>query len=221
MTVCAVIPAYNEASRIGAVVAGVQPYVSHIIVVDDGSVDGTADEAQRAGAAVSRLPVNRGKGLALRRGIELALLGPWSHVLLMDGDGQHLPADVPRLLAAAPDVDLVVGERQFDRAGTPRARYYSNRIGSWALSWFIGSKVRDTQSGFRVVRSTCLGALRLSARGYEIETEMLIRLAQHGATIATVPVSAVYGASASKLRPVRDTTRTCLLAVKYRYLSRA
>jgi hypothetical protein len=143
-------------------------------------------------------------------------------VLLLDGDGQHLASDVPALVAAgrATGADLVVGERVFDRRAMPRSRYYSNVIGSWALSKFIGTELRDTQSGFRLVRADALRRVRLTARGYEIETEMLIRLARARARIVRVPVRAVYGSAPSKLRPVRDTTRTCLLALKYRYLNR-
>jgi hypothetical protein len=123
--------------------------------------------------------------------------------------------------AAANGAGLVVGERQFARERMPRSRYYANVVGSRALSWFIGTEVRDTQSGFRIVRADWLRGLPLTATGYEIETEMLIRLARRGATIARIPVAAVYTDAPSKLRPLRDTTRTCFLAVKYRFLSRA
>jgi hypothetical protein len=129
---------------------------------------------------------------------------------------------VPALVAAGaePDVDLVIGERTFSREAMPAARYYSNVVGSWALSKFIGVPVADTQSGFRLVRCAALRGIELTARGYEVETELLIRLMRRRARLRRVPVQAVYGVGPSKLRPVRDTTRTCLLAVKYRFLSR-
>jgi glycosyltransferase involved in cell wall biosynthesis len=222
MKVWAVIPALNESASIAGVVSGVRVHVAHVLVVDDGSRDDTAARAREAGAEVLSHQVNRGKGSALRTGIARALASPCTHVLLLDGDGQHLTADVPSLLAAAQNgADLVVGERMFDRATMPRPRYYSNVIGSWILSRFIGTVVRDTQSGFRLVRADALRRIHLSASGYEIETEMLIRLAQTGVRIAGVPVHAVYGTAPSRLRPLRDTTRTCFLAVKYRYLTRA
>jgi glycosyltransferase involved in cell wall biosynthesis len=223
MRVAAVIPSWNESGRIGTVVAGVRPLVDEVIVVDDGSEDGTSREAAQAGAVVLRHERNRGKGWAVRTGLAHVLVGEFTHVLLLDGDGQHRPADVPRLLAAGEDdrVDLVVGARALRKDVMPRARYYSNLLGSWALSRFVGTPVRDTQSGFRLVRCDRLRGLRLSARGYEIETEMLIRLRQRGARVVSVPIETVYGAGPSKLRPVRDTTRTCLLAVRYRFLSGA
>jgi glycosyltransferase involved in cell wall biosynthesis len=222
MRVAALIPAYEEAAHIAAVVAGVRPHVDAVIVVDDGSQDETASRAREAGAEVLRHEANRGKGHAVRTGLAHVLARPFTHVLLMDGDLQHRPADVPKLLAAARarGLELVVGARGFDRAKMPAARYYSNVIGSRALSAFVGAPVRDTQSGFRLVASDRLRGLRLTATGYEIETEMLIRLAQLGARIGDVEVTLAYEGAKSKLRPVRDTTRTCFLAVYYRFLSR-
>lgn len=221
MNVCALIPAFGEAATIAEVVTGVRPHVQAVIVVDDGSTDDTGARAEAAGAEVLRHPQNRGKGNAVRTGLAHVLLQPFTHVLLMDGDGQHRPADVPKLMAAARETgaDLVVGERVFDKAQMPRSRYYSNTIGSRALSSFIGSSIKDSQSGFRLIRCDALRGITLTATGYEIETEMLIKLARRGIRMASVPVTLSYGAR-SKLRPIRDTTRTCFLAVYYRFLSR-
>jgi glycosyltransferase involved in cell wall biosynthesis len=222
MRVAALVPAYDEGDRIAAVVTGVRPHVDAVIVVDDGSRDETAARAAAAGADVLRHGANRGKGHAVRTGLAHVLARPFTHVLLMDGDLQHRPDDVPKLLAAARErgLELVVGARGFDRAKMPASRYYSNVVGSRALSAFVGAPVRDTQSGFRLVACDRLRGLRLTATGYEIETEMLIRLAQLGARIGDVEVTLAYEGARSKLRPVRDTTRTCFLAVYYRFLSR-
>ncbi|MFN8058752.1 MAG: glycosyltransferase family 2 protein [Vicinamibacterales bacterium] len=222
MTVTALIPAFNEASTIGAVVGGVLPLVSDVVVVDDGSTDMTGRAAAEAGARVLTQPSNLGKGLAVRRGLDDVLARPTvTHVLLLDGDMQHRPADVPALLAEAArtGADLVVGERRFDRSAMPRSRYYSNTIGSAILSRFIGTDVGDTQSGFRLVRAAALRGVPLTARGYEIETEMLIKLARRGASIARVTVESTYEGVKSSIRPVRDTTRTCFLAVHYRFFA--
>jgi len=202
-------------------VTGVRPYVQAVVVVDDGSADDTAARAEAAGARVIRHAENRGKGHAVRSGLAQILSLDFSHVLLMDGDGQHRPEDVPKMLEAArtSEADLVVGARVFDKAQMPRSRYYSNTIGSRALSSFIGSPIDDSQSGFRLIRCEVLRGLTLTATGYEIETEMLIKLARKGVRMTSVPVTLSYGAK-SKLRPVRDTTRTCFLAVYYRFLSR-
>jgi glycosyltransferase involved in cell wall biosynthesis len=222
-SVCVIVPAFNEAGTIADVVRGARAcqYVDDVVVVDDGSTDETVARAAQAGAHVLRHEQNRGKGHAVRTGLAFALDRPFTHVLLMDGDMQHRPADVPAMIEAARtrDVDLVVGERVFDKSQMPTSRYYSNVIGSRALSGFIGSEVRDSQSGFRLIRSDVLRGMPLSSTGYEIETEMLIKLARRRAKMTSVPVQLSYGAK-SKLRPVRDTTRTCFLAVYYRFLSR-
>ena len=101
----------------------------------------------------------------------------------------------------------------------PTARFYSNRIGSRILSAFIGTDVADSQSGFRLVRSDCLRSVRLTATGYELETEMLIKLTRSGVSLCRVSIEARYLGANSKLRSFRDTFRTCMLAVWYRYLA--
>ncbi len=218
----AVIPAFDEAASIASVVQGVRGSVAQVIVVDDGSTDGTAEKARAAGAEVLVHAGNRGKGHAVRTGIARVLAGDFTHVVLLDGDMQHVPEEAAALVAAAAGTgaDVVVGERRFERARMPASRYHANRIGSRVLSWFVGVPVRDTQCGFRVFRVDALRPLRLRASGYEIETEMLVKVRRRGGRVASVPVTAVYGGQRSKLRPVRDTTRTCFLAVYYRFLER-
>ncbi|HEY8550837.1 MAG TPA: glycosyltransferase family 2 protein [Vicinamibacterales bacterium] len=220
--IAALIPAFNEAGRIARVVEGVRPHVDTVLVVDDGSEDGTGAAAEAAGAEVVRHDANRGKGHAVRTGLEALLPRAFTHVLFMDGDLQHRPEDVPGLVAeaAASNADVVVGARVFDRARMPRSRYYSNVIGSRALAGFTGVPVSDSQSGFRLIRTDVLRRIRLTSTKYEIETEMLIRLAKLGVSIREVPVTLAYEGARSKLRPIRDTTRTCFLAVYYRYLCR-
>jgi glycosyltransferase involved in cell wall biosynthesis len=220
--VVAVVAAFNEASHIAAVIEGTRPHVAAVVVVDDGSIDGTAAAAAAAGAEVIRHPANRGKGVAVRTGLTGVRGRGYTHVLLLDGDLQHRPDDVPALVAeaAVTGADVVVGARTFDKAQMPRSRYYSNVIGSWALGGLIGVSIRDTQSGFRLIRLAALEGIALTATGYEIETEMLIRLARRGARVREVAVALAYDGAPSKLRPIRDTTRTCFLALYYRYLCR-
>ncbi len=221
MKVCALIAAFNEEPSVGAVVDRVRRFVPNVVVVDDGSTDRTAACAAAAGAIVMTRPGNRGKGAAVRAGLEHVLAGEYSHVLLLDADFQHDPADIPRLLHAGENgCDLVLAERTFVKGSMPTARFYSNRIGSWILSRFIGTDVADTQCGFRLVRTESLRAVRLTATGYEFETEMLIKLVRQGAVLGHVDIAARYGGANSKLRSIRDTFRTCMMAVRYRYLSR-
>jgi glycosyltransferase involved in cell wall biosynthesis len=219
MKVCALIPAYNEARHIVVVARGAALHVAEVVVIDDGSTDGTYELAAAAGATCLRLPRNRGKAAALRAGLDYAQARDFSHVITLDGDGQHLPEDIPALLNAAA-ADLVIGTRSFDRAGMPRSRYFSNTIGSKVASWLVGCQIRDSQSGFRLIRLDGLGGVRLRSRRYEFEMELLIKLARGGRTIGHAPVRAVYhdGQSRSKMHPVRDTVRICLWSMAFRYL---
>ena len=219
----AIVPALNEAGTIAQVVTGLRNRITRVVVVDDGSSDRTADLARTAGAMVIAHPEPKGKGQAVRTGLAHVLAQPDVElVVILDGDMQHLPEEAGHLIdtAVATGADLVVGERQFDRATMPVSRYYANRYGSAALSSFTGVPLQDTQCGYRLFRADILRRLRLRATGYDIETEMLVKVSRLGGRIVSVPVSAVYGSGRSKLRPVRDTTRTCFRAVYYRYIER-
>jgi glycosyltransferase involved in cell wall biosynthesis len=220
VSACALIAAFNEERHVAQVVAGTLRHVARVFVVDDGSTDRTVEEALRAGAAVLRHDGNQGKGQALRTGLTAILALPFTHVVFLDADLQHDPEEIPRLLDAAErGASFVLGEREFVKDAMPAARYYSNVIGSRILSSFIGADVLDSQSGFRIIRSDWLRKVPLTGRGYEIETEMLIKLTRAGATLDRVTVSRLrYDGVRSHIRPFRDTFRTCMLALRYRFL---
>ena len=221
MRICALIPAYNEADVIGDVVAAVRPQVAEVVVVDDGSTDGTADRASRAGAVCLRLQPNQGKGVAVRHALPRVFSGDFTHVLFMDGDGQHRPEDVGSLVdrARASGADLVIGARALDRSRMPRSRHFSNTVGSRLASWLVGQRVLDSQSGFRLVRVDRLRALRLRSRRYELEMEVLIKLCRQGGRVDHAPVALVYhgGRARSKMNPIRDTIRICLWSLAFRF----
>jgi len=222
MTICALIPAFNEALHVGMVVAGAARHVDEVVVIDDGSTDGTLDAARAAGATCLTRPSNRGKAAALRLGIEYAQSRGFTHALTLDGDGQHSPDDIPTLLdtARVTGADLVIGVRDFDRSSMPRSRYFSNTIGSRFASWLVGCEIRDSQSGFRLFRLDKLGDMPLRSRAYEFEMELLIKYARRGCSIAQAPVRAIYagGRARSKMNPVRDTVRICLWSLAFRFL---
>jgi len=222
LRVCAVIPAFDEAERIAGLVAAVRPHVDEVIVVDDGSRDGTGQRASQAGAVCLRLERNQGKGAAVRHALSRLPPGTFSHVLFMDGDGQHLPEDIPSLVETARDsgADLVIGARTLDRARMPRSRHFSNTVGSRIASRLVGRPILDSQSGFRLVRLERLAGVRLRSRRYELEMEVLIKLCRRGASVRHAPVGLVYDGqkARSKMHPVRDTIRICLWSLAFRYL---
>jgi len=215
-TPIALVPAYQAAATVGEVVRGILASLPNVLVVDDGSSDETAAEAERAGASVLRLPENRGKGGAVRAGLARALSTDATHVAFLDADGQHDPADLPRLLAAAATgEDFVVGSRMGDPDAIPAYRYRTNEIGSRILTRMTGLEVEDAQSGYRVVAADLLRRLDLNARGYIIETEILLKSARHLGRFAHVPVRAIYGGG-SHYRPFRDTWIISWGAVYYK-----
>jgi glycosyltransferase involved in cell wall biosynthesis len=219
------IAAYNEGPSIGAVVRGClahTPGLREVLVVDDGSRDDTAAEAERAGARVHRLPVNQGKGAALREGFARVA---GDVVVLLDGDGQDPPEEIPRLLEAlAPDVDLVIGSRFLGRfeagAITP-----INRVGNLALTGVLnllfGVRVTDSQAGFRALRRRALDGLQLEARAYDIETEVLLQVQARGGRVVEVGVTRGARAhGASGLSAVRDGTRILARMIRLRVRGR-
>jgi glycosyltransferase involved in cell wall biosynthesis len=216
--IVAVIPAFDCAASIAAVVAGVRRHLERVVVVDDGSRDGTAPAAAGAGAEVECLERNRGKGHALRRGFELALAGEPGAVVLLDGDGQHDPDDLPRLVAPweRGEADLVIGARLEERGKIPGARYWTNYIGSRALSWMTGIELRDSQSGLRLLSADLLRRLRLVSEDYAIESEMLIKAVRLGARVAHVRVQVIYEGEPSHFRPLRDVLRISCAAIYFK-----
>jgi glycosyltransferase involved in cell wall biosynthesis len=222
MRTCALIPAFNEAPYIANVVKGTQPHVEQVVVIDDGSTDETAQIARAAGATCLRSETNCGKASALRTGIAFARAQNFTHVITLDGDGQHLPEDIPVMISVAKETgaDLVIGARSFDRARMPRPRYYSNTIGSRLASALVGCEIRDSQSGFRLFRLDKLRETKLRSRCYELEMEILIKMARSGCTIAHAPIHMVYdhGQARSKMKPVRDTISICLWSLAFRFL---
>ncbi len=215
----ALVPAYRCSGTVGGVIRNLRAHVGEILVVDDGSRDGTADEARAAGARVLERPENGGKGCALRDGLADLLARAFTHVAFVDADGQHDPDDLPALLSAARSgADFVVGSRLKDPATMPAKNFWANTIGDKVLSRMTGLPIEDGQSGYRVIATRLLRRLRLRANRYSIENEILIKAAPHVERFATVPVKTIYGPARSHYRPFRDTWVTSWLSVYYKTL---
>ncbi len=205
----------------GPVVAGLLPHVDSVLVVDDGSGDGTAEEARNAGAEVLVRPSNGGKGTAVRDGLALLLATHATHVAFVDGDGQHDPRDLPALLSAArAGADFVIGSRLADRGGMPAKNFVANATGDRILSRMTGLEVEDGQSGYRVIEASLLRRLRLISRRYAIENEILVKASPHVRRLAIVPVRSIYGGEGGRhsrhYRPFRDTWVTSWLSVHFK-----
>lgn len=204
-----ILPCNNEASTIGFVVEGVRAFLPNVLVVDDGSRDATAMQATKAGAEVLGHGKNCGKGAALRSGWEWAAKRNYTWVLFMDGDGQHLPTDIPALLAAGESTGatLVIGNRMQNPENMPWLRRRVNRWMSKRLSGLCNQPVPDSQCGFRLVRLDILQRLAPCTDRFEIESEVLVAFARAGERIAFVPVHSRYQGEQSKIRPLHDSWR--------------
>jgi glycosyltransferase involved in cell wall biosynthesis len=213
-----VIPAYNEARGIADVLDRAVRTGFPVVVVDDGSTDETAAIVGRLPATLLRRP-HRGKGAALLHGIRHAIGLGARRVVTLDGDGQHRPEDVVRLVAAAdqrPDA-IIIGSRRADRQKAPRERTIANLVADFWISWAAGRAIEDTQSGFRLYPPAVLATLRESGprrTGFSFETELLIDAVRRGTPIGAVAIQALYGfhsARPSHFRPVSDLVKIVLV----------
>lgn len=201
------IAAYDEEKNIGALIARVREQGFDVLVVDDGSRDGTPRAADAAGADVLRSEKNQGKGASIRKGIDRFLEGDKKILILMDADGQHDPEDLPLFLRAMYGSDFVVGNRMGDPQGMPWLRRLTNRAMSATISTLSRRRVPDTQCGYRAVRREALSKIRLTTDRFEIESEMLLEAGRTGASVTSVSVRSVYEGGPSHIRPLRDTAR--------------
>lgn len=189
----AVIPAYNEASRIAAVVKGALPYVDRVIVADDGSSDGTAAIAEQAGATVLRHPENCGAGAATMTGIEGARRMGATNVITLDADEQHDPRDIPALLEAlAPGIDVVFANRFGQKNNIPFIRRVFNTLGNIVTLAATGMWISDSQCGYKAFGPRAVREIDLRMNGFEFCTEIVRECVQRKWTYAVVPVKVVY-----------------------------
>jgi glycosyltransferase involved in cell wall biosynthesis len=216
-----VIPAFNEAATLRGILRRALRYAPWIVVIDDGSSDGTAAAAQGLPVTVLVNETNLGKGRSLWRAFEHALEYGAESIVTLDADGQHAPEDIPLLLAESrrhPE-SIVIGARLQKRDRMPRIRYLANRFANFWIAWACGYPIVDSQSGFRVYPIRLVRELHAqhprSAR-FAFESEMLIKAAAAGFGSIAVAISAIYAPDArrSHYRPVVDTMKIVLIVAR-------
>ena len=204
------LPGYNVARHLGELVPTLREHLpeAEILLVDDGSADGTAHVATELGRQVEIHAENRGKGMALRTGFAAALARGTRAVITMDADGQHLASEAHRFVEIWREgADVVVGNRMAATESMPWLRKRTNEFTSRVISQLAGTPIPDSQNGYRLFDAAVLRAVELESERYDLESEILIKAAALGFRVASVPVSTVYGDEVSAIHPVADTIR--------------
>jgi glycosyltransferase involved in cell wall biosynthesis len=209
-----VIPVFNEAANLAALLGKIQALKlsrAEIIVIDDGSMDQSAEVALSAGASVIRHPYNIGNGAAVKSGIRAAR---GRLIVLMDGDGQHRPEDIPTLLAEASNYHMVVGARA--KGSKMRYhRYAANQLYNLLASYVTRFKVQDLTSGFRILsRRDAHKFIDLLPNTFSYPTTLTLAFLRSGFTVKYVPIQTLYRAGQSKISLVTDGIRFLLIITK-------
>ncbi|HET7437684.1 MAG TPA: glycosyltransferase family 2 protein [Thermoanaerobaculia bacterium] len=222
MKLAVLIPALNAERTLPPVVAEARQQLEPVVVIDDGSRDRTADVARAAGATVLAHDINRGKGAALKTGFVWALVNGFDGVITLDADGQHLPREIGKFVAAAneSDADLIIGGRAHHFGEMLPRRRIANRLSAWCIAWTSGAKISDSQSGFRFYSARLLNAVKLRTDGFDMESEVIVRAGRRHMKILTIPIDLgfVDGLSTSHYKPLKDTLRIAWTVTRARFL---
>jgi glycosyltransferase involved in cell wall biosynthesis len=208
-TTLVLVPAYNVASYLPELIVRIKKYVcdEHLLVINDGSTDESTSILKEYNTNHISFDQNRGKGAALKVGFEYAMKHGYRSVLTIDADLQHLPEEIPRFFALDNGRRVVVGTRHITLKQMPFARWLTNNLTSIIISIFSSQRVRDSQSGYRLIPTSLLKAIQLKTVNYDFESEMLFKAGALGYPIVEVPISTVYEGSHSYINPLVDTLR--------------
>ena len=219
MKIYIVIPAYNEASRIGAVLAELKKVKLPVIVVDDGSRDYTYEEAKKSGFIVLKHRINLGKGAALKTGCDGAFYLGADGVIIMDSDGQHSIDDLHYFIDALNEkkYDMILGSRNFG-LGVPLVRYLGNKFASVLVSVLFGIYVSDLLCGYRAFTKKAYKKIDWQSNGYGVETEMIVKTGKYKISRCEVPVETIYY---DKFKGVTmmDAFKILLSVIKWRFIN--
>lgn len=220
--ICVVMPTYNNAGNLSDVIVRVLTYAPHLIVVNDGSTDNTADILQKIkeehpdAIDIVNHQRNRGKGAALMTAFKAAEAAGYQYVITIDSDGQHYPEDIPVLVSAhnAAPCSIIVGQRNINALNMPGANTFANKFSNF---WFwveTGIRLDDTQTGFRLYPLNAIYWKGCITSRYEAELELLVYAAWHGVKLHQTPIRVHYapiGERVSHFRPGLDFTRISIL----------
>ncbi len=208
-TTLVLVPAYNAAPFLPQLIERIKGYVclDNLLIVNDGSTDDTELILHRYGVKHIIFPRNRGKGAALQAGFDYALKRGYRSVLTLDADLQHLPEEIPRFFALDDGKRILIGTRRMTLKQMPIHRWLTNNLTSLIISIFSTQRIRDSQSGFRLVPTELFRLLQLKTVNYDYESEMLFKAGALGFRIDEVPISTVYAGSHSYINPLVDTGR--------------
>jgi glycosyltransferase involved in cell wall biosynthesis len=212
-SVSVIIPAFNEAAVIGQVIGRLRSAATwhEIIVVDDGSTDGTSDIARAAGAIVARHPYNKGNGASVKTGLRTATA---EFILIIDADGQHRPADALRLVGRLGEYDLVVGARSSDTQAT-RARRLGNAVLNWLAAYLSGRSIPDLTSGFRAARLDLVREfIHLLPNGFSTPATTTLAFTKAGYNVGFEPIEAASRVGTSKIRLGPDGAKFFLIILR-------
>lgn len=207
--VLVLVPAYNAEKYLEELVGKLRAYVcdDNLLVINDGSRDGTAAVLEKLGVKHVNHDRNSGKGAALITGFEYAVDHNYRSVLTIDADLQHPPEALPGFFALDDGATLVIGTRRIKLSVMPFSRCLTNYLTSLIISIFSSRRVRDSQSGFRLIPTSLLKAIPLRTVGYDLESEMLFKAGALGVPIAEVAIRTIYEGSQSYIHPISDTNR--------------
>ncbi|MFC2048529.1 glycosyltransferase family 2 protein [Chloroflexota bacterium] len=220
--VIAAIPCFNTEHFIRDMVSNVRKYVDQVIVIDDGSDDGTAETAQAAGALVITHDQNRGYGEAIKSCFETAIKHAADVLVIIDGDGQHNPDETPRLLTPIlkGEADLIIGSRFLgNQISMPRYRKFGISVITWLFNLGSRTKVSDGQSGFRAYSKKTFDISPFFEKGMSISIETLEKARRKGSIIKEVPISCRYAPSTLSLKTIRHGLNVALSVIRIRLKS--
>lgn len=216
MRACVILPAFNEADNISKVIREIKKAEIEVIVIDDGSNDSTSSIAEKEKTHLIRHPIRRGKGASLKDGFDYARSNGYDMIITMDADGQHDPSEIPLFIKKAKETGarVIVGNRLADPAGMPLTRIFTNWFMSKIISAICRQVIPDTQCGYRLFYREAIDSIDIEARKFEIESELLVKLARKGYRIESLPIKSIYAGGTSQINPLIDTFRFIRFIVK-------